>query len=953
MKNYTLINEGYLLDIKETGKYYIHNKTGAKVITIKSNDPNKVFCIAFNTLPPSSNGVCHILEHSVLCGSKKYNVKDPFAILSKTSLNTYLNAFTTPHMTFYPVASLNKKDFNNLMDVYLDAVFNPLIYDKKEIFLEEGWRYEYDKENNKLKVNGVVFNEMIGYVSSVDYFVGKKIEEELFSNTPYFYECGGKPFDIPSLSYEEFLDYHKKYYQASNAYIFLYGDLDIEERLEYLDKEYLSKYEKVEYPKVEFPIKNYVPHKLDIDYEPYNDNLDSCVFTYNIAFNHNISQLKNFTIGLILDDLEAESSRLQKRLVDENICENFEIYFEGSNYERYVSFVAKGAKKEKEELFYKIIDEEFSYIVKNGIDKEKYKSFITILDFKIRENYYSSSPRGIAYSNMILQTLIYDEADVFKTFNYLDLEKELLEKMDTGYIESVIDECFIKNNHKVKITFNPRVGVKKEEEIKFNQFLDKKLKSFSKEDLDNLEKESIKLLEYINSPDSKESLSKMPKLTLKDIDINPIKYNIKKINNYMYHSNYDTNGIVYKKFLFNLKKFKNEELQYIKLFCSLCMLVDTTDFTYEELDLLESKFSGGIETKISLYEKDKVYNPYFVIQTSYLIDNSKKCMDIIESFLLRSKFDSKKRIKQLINELYDNMKEKINRKGTTYALRRALSYTVESEAFNELIFGITYFNFISRIKNNFDKEYEKLEEYLRTLPSRIFVKDTMICNFTGTDKEYEVDLKTTNHFYELLNDTNSTNNKFIFNPKIKNEAFIINSNVNYVACGGEYQSDFKSKYFLLGNYVTMEYLWNMVRVKGGAYGVSLDIDDCYISFTSYRDPNIKSTLEAFKSTSDYVKNLNLDKETLDHLKLTTIGSNNDSLHNKLLADRGFKKMLLNTSYEETLKTRKEIVKSTLSDLQECHNILEETLNLNSYCVIGNEEEIYKNKELFKTITKLF
>ena len=198
MKNYTLINEGYLSDIKETGKYYVHNKTGAKVITIKSNDPNKVFCIAFNTLPTSSNGVCHILEHSVLCGSKKYNVKDPFAILSKTSLNTYLNAFTTPHMTFYPVASLNKKDFNNLMDVYLDAVFNPLIYDKKEIFLEEGWRYEYDKENNKLKVNGVVFNEMIGYVSSVDYFVGKKIEEELFPNTPYFYECGGKPFDIPS-----------------------------------------------------------------------------------------------------------------------------------------------------------------------------------------------------------------------------------------------------------------------------------------------------------------------------------------------------------------------------------------------------------------------------------------------------------------------------------------------------------------------------------------------------------------------------------------------------------------------------------------------------------------------------------------------------------------------------------------------------------------------------------
>lgn len=952
MKNYTLVNEGYFPDIKETGEYYVHNKTGAKVITIKSKDPNKVFCIAFKTFPESSNGVCHILEHSVLCGSKKYRVKDPFAILSKTSLSTYLNAYTTPHMTFYPIASLNNKDFNNLMDVYLDSVFNPLIYDKKEIFLEEGWRYEYDKSNNKLKVNGVVFNEMKGHVSSVDYFMGKKIEEELFPNTPYFYESGGIPHDIPSLSYDEFLDFHKKHYHASNAYIFLYGDLDIEERLDYIDKEYLSKFEKVEFLKDEFPIKNYIPHKLNVDYEPYSDSLDLCIFTYNLALKHDVSSLESLAISLILEDLETESSRLQKRIVEENICENFEIYLEPSTYEPYISFVAKGAFKDKEELFYKIIDEELLYIVNNKIDKEKYESFIKISDFKVRENYFSSFPRGVAYCNKLLQTLIYDEDKIFDSYNFLSLEKEIIEKLDTGFIESIVDEYFIKNNHKVKITFNPRVGVNREIDAKFDTFLEEKLKSLTQNDLNKLEEESINLQKYIKSEDSKENLAKMPKLTLNDIDINPIKYNIEQKKPNIYHSNYDTNGIVYKKFLFNINKFSNEELQYIKLFSTLCMLVDTSDYTYEELDLLESNYSGGIETKIAVYEKDKAYTPYFVISLSYLIDNSQKCMEIIESFLLRSKFDSKKRVKQLINELYDSMKEKISRKGTTYALRRALSYTVESEAFNELVFGITYLNFVSNIKNNFDNEFEKIRKFLNELPQRIFVKDTFVSNFTGTDKEFELDTISTNNFYNLLKDTNESNNKFIFERDIKNEAFIINSNVNYVACGGAYLSDFKSKYFLLGNFVSMEYLWNIVRVKGGAYGVNLDIDDCYVSFTSFRDPNIKSTLEAFNSTVSYVKNLDLDKETLDHIKLTTIGSNNESVHNKVLSERGFRKIMLNTSYEETLKTRKEIVNTTLDELKESYNVLLEALNLNSYCVIGNEEEIYKNKNLFKKITKL-
>ncbi len=952
MKNYTLIKEEYLPDIKETGKLYVHNKTGARVVSIKSSDPNKVFCIAFKTLPNSSNGVCHILEHSVLCGSKKYPVKDPFAILSKTSLNTYLNAFTASDMTVYPVASLNKKDFYNLMDVYLDAVFNPLIYENKEIFLEEGWRFEFDEINNKLNVNGVVFNEMKGQTSSIDYFVSQKIEEELYKGSIYSYESGGSPSEIPNLSYEEFLDFHKKNYHPSNAYIFLYGDFDMEERLSYLDNEYLSKYEKITLNNDLENTINYLPRKIFLNYEPYEDDLDSSIFTYNVAFSNNLDIEKCCAVSLIVDDLNSENSRLHQRMLEENICENFEINYYSSNYEPYISFVGKGAKKKNEQLFYNVIDEELNYIVSNGIDVKNYESIIKIIDFKTRENYFGSFPRGIEYFSVMLNTLIHDDSKVFSAFDYLSLENKILENINDNYFENYIKDIFINNNHKVLITFNPLQGVKKQEDEKFNEFLDNKLKSFTKENLDNLMRESFLLQQYMNKPDSKENLSKMPKLTLDDIDPKPICYNIRKINDFIYHSNYDTNHIVYKKYLFDLSKFSNIELQYIKLFCTLLMLVDTSDYTYKDLDVLENNYSGGINTKIVCYEKDKKYFTYFELNASYLINNSHNVNEIIESVLLRSKFDSKKRVKQLINEIYDDIKEKISRKGNTYALRRVLSYTVESEAFNELLFGISYFNFIANIKNNFDLEYEKIVEFMNDLPQKLFVKDSLLSNFTGTTSEFELDYKETLKFYELLNDTYKSNNKFIFEKNIKNEAFIIKSNVNYVAMGGFYIEPFMKESYLLNNYISMEYLWNKVRIEGGAYGVALNIDDSYVCFNSYRDPNIKNTLETFKNTAKYVKNLDIDKETLDHIKITTIGSNNEAMHNKMLADIAFRKAILGITYAETLNTRKLLISASKDDLKACYKIIDDALNNNAYCVIGNEKEIHKNKDLFKNIIKL-
>lgn len=951
MKKYTLIKEEYLADYKEYGSYYVHNKTGARVVIIKNNDSNRAFGIAFKTIPEDSTGVFHILEHSVLCGSKKYPIKDPFATLLQTSLYTYLNAFTTSDMTIFPLSSLNLQDYKNLTDVYLDAVFNPLFLEKKEIFLQEGWRYELNKDN-ELSVNGVVYNEMIGATSSTDYYIEKKNMEYLFKHNCYSFESGGSPSDIPNLTYEKFIETYKKNYHPSNSYIFLYGDIDVTERLEYLDREYLSKYDKIVFNKKFESNLEYIQEEVELPYDSSNGE-EGYIFTLGIAISNAYDIEKCNMLKYIVTDLGSDNNSLTRTMLDNNICEYFEVQCILDIFEPTILFVGRGAKKESKDAFYNTIEKKLKDIVRNGINIDNYKSILRRDNFYIRENRYNKYSKGLQYFYQTLSTLSLDDKSPFDNFHCLESNQKILNNLESGMFEKFINDDILNNKHRVKISFKPNKNYRKKENELFKNKLDSMLESWATNDLENLKNQNENFNNYLKTPDSAINLKKMPKLTLSDIELTPVKTNLEKINDKLYFSSYDTNGIVYKKYLFKLDKFNKEELHYIRLFSYICMLLNTKKYTYQELSKLDKYYSNGVITNVKIYNKDDKSSIYFVVSMAYLDNDFSYVNDYVHSFLFDSLYDDKNRLKQLIDEEYDYMKDCILSDGNAFACRRALSYTCKDDYYRETMFGISFFDFLKKLRKNFDTLYPTIKSVLTEIPSKIFVKDKVLVHYTGTEQELEQEKDSINEFINNLNDTYVSNKKLRFRPCVKNEAFIINSKVNYVAVGGSYESKYNVEYMLLDNYISMNYLWNEVRVKGGAYGVDFNIDTDSISMSSYRDPNIRETLETFKNVSNIVENLDMTEEELVHAKISTIGANDDHAHNYNLSNKALTSFLSGINYEKKCENRKKIIDVNVESLKEAYKLVLEALNKNAYCVIGNKENITNNKDMFKKIKKLF
>ncbi|MCR5350045.1 MAG: insulinase family protein [Acholeplasmatales bacterium] len=527
MKNYTFIESKYIDEIESKVSVYRHNKSGARICTMENEDENKVFSIAFRTPAINNCGLTHILEHSVLCGSKKYPVKDPFVELLKSSLNTFLNAFTFPDKTMYPVASLNLKDFKNLMSVYMDAVFYPNIYEHEEIFRQEGWHYHILDKNDPITYNGVVYNEMRGAFSDPQSILQRQIMHSLYKDTAYGLESGGDPKYIPDLDYKEFLKFHSEYYSPSNSYIYIYGDCDMEERLDWLDKEYLSKFDKIDFdttikyqPKFDKPV-------YDTSYYQTEGELkDKTFLSYNISL-PSILDIKTVeAVSIIVDALfNIPGAKLKEKLQKEGIATDIDAYFEIEILEPFISITATGSNPDDEDKFIKIIDEEFENILKNGLDKETILSLINHAEFENRERSFSSRmPKGLLIIMAALTSYLYDDNCPFSALETIEYFKEFKEDINNNYFENLIKDIFVNNKHKSFVKLVPTLdSMSKEDEL-----ISKKLKeykdSLTDEELDNLILMNKKLIDYQNEESSEDDINKLPKLTLDDLDIKPENY---------------------------------------------------------------------------------------------------------------------------------------------------------------------------------------------------------------------------------------------------------------------------------------------------------------------------------------------------------------------------------------------------------------------------------------------
>ena len=957
MKNYKQIEEKFIDEINSNVIVYEHIKTKARIVTMKNDDPNKVFLIGFRTPPIDSTGLTHILEHSVLCGSKKYPLKDPFMELIKTSLSTFLNAFTFPDKTCYPVASVNENDFKNLMDVYLDAVFYPRIYTNKEIFMQEGWHYELNNVNDPIIYNGVVFNEMKGAFSDPEQVLYRNIMHSLYPDTPYGLESGGDPRYIPDLSYEKFLDFHSKFYHPSNSYIYIYGDIDMEERLEYLDKEYLSKFEYIDFD-------TRIPYQKSFDkprFESYNyqaEQLENRTYlSYNIAFPTTLDVKFILATKILLNNiLLTPGSRLKQVLIDANIAEDVDAIFDDSLLMPMLSIVATNSNENLEEKFIKLIDYELRKILAEGLDKESLLSNIKYFEFKSREDLFSARmPKGL---NIILKSLdsyLYDDNAAFSKLIELKYYDELKKDLYNNYFENIIDKFILNNNHKAYVKLIPDL---KYSEIEANRVA-KKLADYknklSEKEINDLVQMNIDLREYQNKPQTKEELDTLPKLTVDDIKMEPEKYNLEVIDNKykLLFSNYHTNDILYVKYYFDISNIDYDDFRYVGLFTDLLFNLSTNKYSYYEINQLIQGLSGGISSFVNIYNniQDKKVHSQLVFSYSALTENAKKVQELLENIIYDTKFADYKRLKERLLELKNSISVGISNNGHRYAARRALSYISEEDYLTEIVTGIDYLDFITDICDNFDNVKEKIVAKL-ALVNKLLCKDNFTVGITGNKEMLDKSIPVIDSFYNKLN-AKVEYKKSVFTPNIKNEAFKAPYDILFNARVGKYSMPYNSGMVVLLNSILNDYLWTEVRVKGGAYGVMPQVrKDGYLVYVSYRDPNIKSTFDAYLNTPKFIDSFNPDDEELFSYKIGAMGNFILVLHNKDKADLARVCYFRGVTYEMRQKDIENVINVTVADFKKYRELFVEAMEKKAIVTIGNKEKIEENKSLYDNIRNL-
>ena len=556
---YEVLQTEDLSDLKSKGTLLKHKKSGARVLLMENDDENKVFTIGFRTPPSDSTGVPHIMEHSVLCGSKEFPVKDPFVELVKGSLNTFLNAMTYPDKTVYPVASCNDKDFQNLMHVYMDAVFYPNIYQNDKTFRQEGWSYKLDNPDGELTISGVVYNEMKGAFSSPEGVLDRVVLNSLFPDNTYSVESGGDPEVIPELTYERFLDFHRKYYHPSNSYIYLYGDMNMEEKLRWLDEKYLSDFEnepvdsEIHLQKPFTEMKEVVQEYSIASEESEEDNT---YLSYNKVIGTTLDE-KLYLAFEILDYalLSAPGAPLKKALLDAGVGKDISGSYDNGVYQPIFSVISKNANVEQKEEFVRVIEDTLKDIVKNGINKKALRAGINYHEFRFREADFGNYPRGLMYGLQLFDSWLYDETKPFIHMQAIPTFEFLKEQVETGYFEELIQKYLLDNTHGSIVIIKPERGrtarMDKELADKLQAYKD----SLSKEEIDALVKATKELEEYQEEESAPEDLAKIPVLGREDIsrEIAPI-YNkeLETSGVKLVHHEVETNGIGYTALLFDL-----------------------------------------------------------------------------------------------------------------------------------------------------------------------------------------------------------------------------------------------------------------------------------------------------------------------------------------------------------------------------------------------------------------
>lgn len=963
---FKLTKKEEIKELKSLGLFFEHERTGAEVMALENDDDNKVFSATFRTPPTNDAGVAHILEHSVLCGSKNFPVKEPFVELMKGSLQTFLNAMTFPDKTMYPVASRNRKDFLNLMNVYMDAVFYPII--SEDTFKQEGWHYELTKPEDKIVYKGVVFNEMKGVFSDPESCVDRALAQSLFPSTAYGYESGGDPKNIPELTYEEFKEFHKRHYHPSNSRIFLYGDGDTKEYLLFLHEKYLKDFSRIDVDTTIRRQRSFRKPKRKVFHYPVSSRESLGKKTYvlmgvkldkTINYEHclGFSILSHLLLG-------TSASPLRKALIDSQL--GSEIVgggFDDNRAETIFAVGLKGTEAEHEEKIIEIIDATLKGLVENGIEEDMVLSAVNSVDFRLREANFGGFAKGIVYNIQALGSWLYDQ-DPFSHLRFEKVMRKIKKKSAQGYFEDMISRYLIENNHKSILVASPQADLGKKLDARERKKLREIKKGLSEEEIKSLIDETRRLQENQLKEDSPEALAVLPSLEIKDVPDSIEKYPIevkssggKKV---LFHDLF-TSNIAYAQIGFNIHRVPEEMLQYVPLMGSLILGMGTKRNSYTEISKKIGIHTGGIYSShfssATVQDRQSVISHIF-FNGKCLIEKAGGLFGLFNELFSEFSFENSKRLIEIIRGAKADLEDSIVPNGNHYVMSRLQSYHSRLGKFDELTNGITYYRFLENLLKQVENDAQAVAKKFNEVAERIFTKQNALFNITCEKRHYKKIENRLNGLCGLLSDKEWAVAGWNFDLAPLNEGFLTASNVQYVGKGANlYEMGFKytGQFEALKGLLRTGYLWDKVRVHGGAYGSSNSFNFFTgdYNLVSYRDPNLSETLGVYDEIAEFLAQLDIPPEELKKIIIGCVGKMDPPLTPDRKGSSSMIDYLTGRTHEMKLQFRRELLAAKLEDLKKYSEMFQKIRDEGSVCVLGNENKLKKEKKVFNELVQVF
>ncbi len=966
-EEYELVKEQALPEIQSAGYLLTHKKTGARVLCVENGDDNKVFSIGFRTTPQDSTGVAHIIEHTVLCGSDKYPAKDPFVELVKGSLNTFLNAMTYPDKTVYPLASCNIQDFKNLMSVYMDAVFHPNIYKNPMLFEQEGWHYEMEDENAPLTYNGVVYNEMKGAYSSPDSVLNEEIMKALYPDNAYAQDSGGYPVDIPNLTYEQFIEFHKTYYHPSNSFIYLYGDMDMEERLRWMDQEYLRRYDAIEiHSMVELQkpfdqVRN-TSAFYSIGQDESEENNAYLAWTRSVGTGFDmVEDMAYALLEYVL--LEAPGAPVKQALVDAGIGADVYGYYDDHARQPYFVITAKGADVSQAEQFTNIIHSTLEGLVKEGISKKSLLAGLNNMEFRAKEADFGYYPKGLMYGLDCLCRWLYDDGAAFETMAFQQTYDALRKAVDTRYFEELIQKKFLDNTHGANIVLAPKRGYSQEMEKILSEKLSAIRDSLSLEERARIVEHTKALKAFQDTPSTKEELEMIPMLSVSDVEKKtaPLYIKEKSIEGVpAVHHDLFSGGISYINLEFDGHGLTGEDMSYASLLQTFLGNVSTEHYSYKDLgDEVMIKTGGIVPSLNILTNKEDKSVVKLEMALKVLPAQLSEGLELLEEIMLRSDFTDQKRIRELVSQAKARMSTLIMERGDIIASTRACSYYAEDACLADLKGGVAFYQFLEELDGHFEERAEELTARLQEVSSKLFSRRNLLVSFTGEEKDYQDFAKASKALFAALPDVEVAELPWNVTLKKKNEGFKTASQVSYVArCGNYRLADpalkFTGAFRVLKVWMSYEYLWVNIRVKGGAYGCAAQfLKKGDVRMSSYRDPKCGATSQVFLDAAKAVEGLELSDRDLTKYILGAINELDTPLTPAKKGAASLTAYLTGITEEDMQETRDQVLNTTVEDLRALAPYLRRAMEQDYICAVGNASQLEADKDIFDTVTNIF